>query len=200
MQLLYYKMLRGWIDITDDFKKIHFDAVTIDLIHDLLLQYDIWTKDRKNIIKYPNKNNNTRNMQLYISYQNPTRLCFTKNVTSENDLLLDHDYITLDAAKVAKLQTDWLILFHQKGRMFKESFEDAFVYVKPSEFQNVISKNKNGSTYLIELKMSQMEVLRRRPTADPPCDGSLHDEDRKLIHAAIKDTGCAYFLEQVCPK
>ena len=139
---------------------------------------------------YPNRKNNTEDVPIYISYQNPLRVCFTRNVTYEKDFPLDRDHVTLDATKIVESELILYILFHQKGRMLNEASEGSYILLKPKEVQDTISREKNGSIYHIELKMNQMEVLRKRPDADPPCDGSLHDEDRKLIHIAIKEKGC----------
>ena len=131
---------------------------------------DVWAPD------FPN---------LYFSYQDPTKLCFTRRTIFERDIVRKEDLLWLKRAKdlvsIIGPRAKILLYIHQQGQLIrnfdKPVHDFEIYYLFPSDNYMVIN-------------VVQVSVLRKRPDGKIPCNQDLHDDDEAFRRQVVENVGC----------
>ena len=129
--------------------------------------------------------NKTSPLPMFITYQEPRAICYTKEVGFEKDQLLFQETAVFNSTRMVESKLSMSLMFHQKGRLLKE-WSDGNYYSLSSE---QIQRGLNNKGYQIKLKLTWIGVLKKRSTSRYPCK-DLVDEDKKLMQDAIMEVGC----------
>ena len=131
---------------------------------------DMWAED------FPN---------LYLSYQDPIKLCFTRKTVFEQGIIRKEDLLWLKRAKnllsILGPRAKLFLYIHQQGQLirnFDKPVHDVGIYYyTPSDNYMVIN-------------VVQVSVLRKRPDGIIPCNPDLHDDDEEFRRHVMETVGC----------
>ena len=197
----YQTMLLGDDHFDSNIVSVEFEKATMDaneIVSNFLtrttsgMDMNVWDK-MNGSEEY--KSNNRNDFPLYISYQDPTQICYTRKADYDNrdstptKIMRKYDLVTLNITLIKEQFSDLKALsvlrvyIHNPGQFIrglgKELMEHKISHIGP-EFSN----NK------IYVTTSQIVVLKKRANAIIPCDQNLFNEDQKLLNEIMKKTGC----------
>ena len=168
-QIILRNILKGKLNPINA-KHINFDNSTLDFIGEFKLPLPRIKK-----LELP---------KLYNSYQDFQHLCFSKNVTFEKDKELKRDGVVLYANTFLRHDISLLLFVHHKGTLLRHllSDHDPSYEIDHNEIRDDITPVKEQysmrfTNYKIQVRISQVEVLRKRSNGVIACNESLHDED-----------------------
>ena len=120
---------------------------------------------------------------FHIGYQSLDEVCFTRNSTDELNTIRDYDLLSLKRSLLKfgiHLSIQLRIVVHYPGQLIRSlsspKFESTLGYY---------AKNK-----LLELKISHVTILRKRPDSNERCNEKDQDDDLKLHRLIVKRIGC----------
>ena len=164
---------------------ISFDSFHLQMT-DILTDLEFATENPEDMVYY---GNNTKMQSLvgppfHISYQSPDKICFTRNSNETTDLVRLHDDLSFNRTILRKWiynETELQIFVHYPGQLMKSlnnpSFASSFIDYQWEK--------------LLELKISQTTLLRKRYDSNNPCNNKIGDHDDYLQREIIKGIGCA---------
>ena len=131
---------------------------------------DIWAPD------FPN---------IYLSYQDPLKLCFTRKTIFEKDIIRREDLLWMQRAKsllsILGPRAKIILYIHPQGQLirnFDRPVHDfGIYYFTPSDNYMVIN-------------IVQVSVLRKRPDGEFPCNPDLNDDDEEFRNLVMQKVGC----------
>ena len=165
-------------------------------LSDILVGLEFVTKEAKNTIRYGNgeKGKLIQQLPFYIGYQTSDTICFTRKSNDDFRLVRVHDWLSLKTSVMENGMYDDVelqIFVHYPGQLLR-SFEN------PS-FRS--SFNVYQVWKLLELKISHVTVLRKRPDSNVPCNNEVEDDDAYLQLEIIKLVGCIpSYWRHIVPK
>ena len=197
--LRYWKLITGKINTTvDEVKQLsYFSNVTIkmqNLVRQLYTIGDDLKKSNKWALKKvhakPSAGNplisdsSSSSWPFYVSYQNPDKICFTRSVSYKKDEVKLKDGVILDSQVLDELHgSGYLYLYvhypHHTIRSFGE--EVAFL---------LLTKKSGDINKTLRIKISGVNVIRKRIDANSPCDSSVDDQDSYFRSEVIQKLGC----------
>ena len=194
---LYVKMLTGQQNLTEEMRNINFSDVTISL-GDFLQKFATRRYDRKPIYKFPKVNSSIASIPMFVKYHTPQHICYTLKVKFVPGLVLHSERLAFNATKITESFSKVIIVPHAKGKFFSNLIQSQGVVVHPRLELRPL-KSKNGSNYVITIKVTEEQILDKRSHANHTCDTSLVDEDSKLIAVKVRKIGCVptYFKDFV---
>ena len=125
-------------------------------------------------------------MPFYISYQDPTKVCFTRRTEYKKGLIRKTDLLWLEKFEVLKVlsfRTKLTIYIHHHGQLIR-SFNKAALDVSLNK------RSLNKLNQYIKISLVHVSVLRKRHNANEPCNPDLHDDDEKLRTQIMDKVGC----------
>ena len=192
----YINMLRGLRPTTKDANDIDFDSVVLDFCGNLLTKF--YTKSKNKFgggLMYSFTKSTLPFFQppvyncsfspFIISYQDPNHLCFTKTNVYAKDEVKKHEEVYLDAEKMMNSLAELKFYIHQNG-MLTSHLDDPILTLTSNEFERM-TKVSSG---IFAFRISQVEVLRKRPDAVKPCNASLENDDKSYREAVISKVDC----------
>ena len=195
----YWKMVSGKINATrDDINGLpDFSFITIEL-RNMIREFYTVDENNKKVNKWelekihsiPSINNqlisptNSSIWPFYISYQNPDKICFTKNVTFQLIDVKQKDVITFSTKILEQLNgMGQLFIYvhypHHTIRSFGE--EVAFL---------LLTKKSGDINKTLRIKISGVNVIRKRLDAKKPCNPNSDDQDSYFRNAIVANLTC----------
>ena len=184
---LYQKMLRGEEEITPSASKQDVDSI----INSLLPKIGRWQflEDNGGWKPYNKKS-------IYASYQDSTRVCFTKK--REPGLGRNHTY-DLFAISGEHINSAVEIYVHKIGGLIEQLgkkyvFQMSHQAIKElyTNFQATSESyhTKQGITVFHDIHVRKIEILRKRPNAIKACNNSISDNDKTYMQTVMNSIGC----------
>ena len=122
---------------------------------------------------------------LFISYEMPSMICFTREslYISKSPRLYDSISFNFTAIEEYIIEdTNIQIFIHYPGQLMRSLEVPHFT----SSWNNYNSK-KN-----LEIKLSQVTVIRKRPDGNEPCNEEIDDYDSHLREYVSSEVGCIH--------
>ena len=168
----------------DNISTVSFDQMLLNPT-DLFVEVDLFAYDDRQSTHYfaLNKRPNSSKLPFRIAYQTADEVCLSRNSKDELDLTRDYDLISLSTSLLQSgnhLDLELRVITHYPGQLLR-SFDN------PSYSSTLASYDKHK---LLELKVSHITTLRKRPTSNVPCNDTIIDDDMVLIEEIIAHCGC----------
>jgi hypothetical protein len=187
---MYQDALRGGGNFSKDTANKNFDNVTLDFLNDIFVSIQTHTKEG-DLRQY-------ETLPIYNSYQDTRYVCFTRDIKFEQNLLLNKEKVFLNPDIIANRSLTLMIFLHQEGQLTKQLLSDhePLIEFKYQDFQELFAMYeelyKTKSFYTADIRISQVEVLRRRADSTTPCHDQYeeHNEDHEWIMRVMKQVGC----------
>ena len=124
-----------------------------------------------------------KNIPFDVGYQTPDQICFTRKSKYQDDLIRLYDLLSFNRALLKpgnNLNVKIRIIVHYPGQLISHldnpSFRATF---------GAYRKNK-----VLELKISRVTKLRKRPDSNVPCDPNMDNVDQTFQQYVINHVGC----------
>ena len=186
----YWKFIRGVGDFSRNFSNIDFDESAID-VRKMLQKYQWKSKGLDGKFPKTKKISGAENFGkvFHISYQNPNRICFSKNEFEGERRLIKYDLVKLDYKWLSKRKSECHIYIHHKGQLIRSLTKPAIILFGARLAEGKLKGNK-GFTYMLRLRSNALDILRKRPDANERCDISLINDDQKWHDAIFQELQC----------
>ena len=122
---------------------------------------------------------------FHIGFQTADLVCLTRDSTDEVGSTRLHDIILLqpDLFNIGnQLDLKINILVHYPGQLVRA--------IDTPSFKSTLEVYRNRSLNPLDLKISHITTLRKRPTSNIPCNEISEDDDRKFQSQIINRIGC----------
>ena len=122
-------------------------------------------------------------LPFHIEYQTPDQTCFSRNSMDEIDLTRAYDLISLNPSLLQPgnhLDLEFRIIMHYPGQLLR-SFDN------PSYVSTLASYDKHK---LLNLKVSHVTTLRKRPASNVRCNEKIENDDMVLLQEIMFHCGC----------
>ena len=183
----YQSFLSGndLIDETNQtkFNRIDFDEALIRF-EDIVTKYMIIGQDASGggamvswMAATANKNKSIF-PPMYKSYQDPQKLCFTRNNSWGPQGVRSHEYIYMNKTLLKEMSGKLRIYHHQTDQLQKRICK----YIISKEIEEI-------DFQMLEFWVSQVNVLRKRVDANEICDPNVID-DLAVLETTIKQINC----------
>ena len=196
----YWKMITGNKNATkEEIRNLpDFSSITIKLrsmikefstIDDNNRAINEW-RLRNNTFSSPSKSNplialtDSSEWPFYITYQSPDKVCFSRKVAFEQNVIKLYDRVTLASAMLDKLSGQGLVFLyvHYEGHMIR-NFGKEVAFLSLTEKSGDINKT-------LRIKISAVNVIRRRSDAKTACNPNVDDQDTVFRNSVMKKSGC----------
>ena len=149
-----------------------------------LYDYIEFTTEHSNdsLTLYSNINSND-DLPIYLSYQDPSTICFTRQDDKNLNIIRIEDSLNLLREELQKFHNRlrFKIFIHHPGQLLRGF--DAPVF--ESEMRHI-----DWDKPMLTFKIMQQSILRKRPDAKTPCNPDLHDDDLQLKMKVSEVGGC----------
>ena len=194
---LYQKMLLGIVDIATNATLNNFDGQTLDVLRNITkwkLSNEISENSdyiSENLLKMKEPDN-----MLYTSYQDPYRLCVTRENNSNLGInhLFDAFTIPLEFLDMHDLAFEIYVhksggLIGQLGRGHTLKISSA-MNTRAIELSHYLKETNSSVSISNEIRFKAIEVLHKRHGAEEPCNEHNHNNDIEYKNAVIMNVGC----------
>ena len=186
---MYQDALRGGSNFSTEVIQKDFDDVTIDFFKEIFVSLETDTKD--------GETQKHENIPLYISYQDSRYICVTRDVPFEKDLLITRDRVMLRPEAITNQSLSLLIFLHQTGSLTTSLLSDhePLIEFRYQDFLELFAMYEefyqSKSFYTTDVRINQVEVLRKRADGVVPChDDEEYNEDLEWILKVATEIGC----------
>ena len=199
VSLQYWKTITGKINATE--KEIDilpdFSSITIELRNMVKEFYTLdesnhkvnkWELEKKHSI--PSLSNqlvspsNSSVWPFYISYQNPDKICFTKNVTIQPQDIKQKDVIILSTRLLDQLTgLGQLFIYVHYSHHTIRSFGEEVAFL-------LLTKKSGDLNKILRIKISGVNVIRKRLDAKTPCNPDANDQDSFFRNVIVSNLSC----------
>lgn len=149
-----------------------------------LYDYIEFTTEHSNdtLTLYSNINTN-ESLPVYLSYQDPSTICFTRKDDKNLNIIRMEDSLNLFREELEKFQVrlKFKIFIHHPGQLLRGF--DAPVF--ESEMRHI-----DWDKPMLTFKIMQQSIWRKRPDAIIPCNSYLYDDDLKIRMKISEVVGC----------
>ena len=131
---------------------------------------------------------NLQQVPFHIGYQTSDETCFTRDSSDKLKLIRLYDEILFNTSLTNagnNRRLDVNIIFHYPGQLIER--------INTPTYQFNLEEMMSGTTFeniFWELKVSQVSVLRSRPSSFPHCYDGDESDDARFQQEAIKKVGC----------
>lgn len=161
--------------------QIEHDRLNIKL-ESLLNYYEFKTQNSENIPSYDRYNGYNEGLPFYVSHIDPDRICFTRRSEVQSQFIRKHDHIMIALNYLESTNALFHIYIHHPGQLIRALDTPKFATFP---YHKITYQNSK-----ITLKLNDVTVLRKRPSAKVPCDATLHDDDNQFRKQVIERAGC----------
>ena len=174
-----------------------FSSITIELRNMVKEFYTVdennqkinkWELERKHSI--PSTSNqlvsprNSSVWPFYISYQNPDKICFTKNVTIQPMDIKQKDVLVLSTKILDQLTgLGQLFLYVHYPNHTIRSFGEEVAFL-------LLTKRSGDISKILRIKISGVSVIRKRLDAKAPCNPDADDQDSYFRNVIVSNLTC----------
>ena len=135
------------------------------------------------------ENNDNVFPPMYKSYQDPQKLCFTRNNSWGPQGVRSHEYIYMNKTLISSMKGKLRVYHHQEDQLQKRICK----YIISKEIEEI-------SFQMLEFWVSQVNVLRKRFDANEACDPEVID-DLAVLQTTMKQVNCTPpFWRSLLPK
>ena len=147
-----------------------------------------------NLIKFETENSNdsldldcetstSSMLPFYVSYQDPDTICFTRNNDKKEGIVRIEDTYSLVKSQLDKFDNSVKIkiFVHHPGQLLR-GFNAPI-------FQSTL-RDFDWERASLTFTISQVSILRKRPSGNIPCDSEVNDDDYHLIEKVSEKVGC----------
>ena len=163
----------------------NFDTFYVQ-IHDFVAKAEFMTENSKHVATYfmdSRKQQSETRLPFYVGYQTPDRICFTRNSYDPIGSVRLYDHLSLNG-------------FIFGNRMYKDTEIQLFVHY-PRQLVRSLNNPVFSSSFsdfltnkLLELRLSQGTLLRKRPDSNVECNDGIVEHDIYLQEKIIQKFGC----------
>ena len=185
---LYQKMLLGRIDPLPEVSSQDMDQITKLLLS--VMERFKFLDDNGGWGHYEEKS-------MYLSYQDPLRVCFTK--ATEPGMGRNHTY-DLYGINAEHFNLPLEVYVHQVGGLIQQLGKKYVLLITKTEIDELYanfkatkpssSTGKQGITVFHDFHVRKIELLRKRADAAIPCDETIVNNDKAYKHELMKHVGC----------
>ena len=170
----YYKYLRGLLkEYPGELSDIKFDDVALDIQERFSIKYTGAFQQYGSRIK-------TRRSPLIPAYQDPTRVCISKDSSHKKGVIQIIDRMSVNSTMLYNVGSRIKIYVQQKGKLIR--------MINFPDFD--LTKTHYKAGLLIILDIGQVDILRERYNSKGPCDQDMENEDEYIIKQSITNIGC----------
>ena len=154
-------------------------------VSDILYGSEIVTGHTKTTDNYGNqiKQTTERNMPFDIGHQSPDTICFSRKSRDRLGVIRSTDTLKLNYSMLKLVDykmTEMAVILHYPGQLLRSldnpRYKTTFEY---------FDRRK-----ILDLKISNVVVQRKRPDSNIPCNDKIKDEDSYLRHKIVDRVGC----------
>ena len=124
-----------------------------------------------------------KSLPFYVAYQDPERMCFTRNDDFGKHIIRNMDRVWLRREELLKFG-HWVsleIFLHHPGQFLRVL--DTPIYVCPFFY---FDWDKSA----LNFDISHVSILRKRFNANTPCDPDLQNDDLQIMIKSSEKVGC----------
>ena len=152
------------------------------------------TDDDINNIRYGKgrRGKEKQEIPLDVSYSTPDMICFTRKSTEAHDKTMrTYDWLLLNeslfSSEVYK-NSNFEVFMHHPGQLIRSFHKPVFKTVLDTKQDEGV---KHAWDKVLNIKIEEVTVLRKRYDSNTPCDSKLdHLDDTNLIENIIRLVGC----------
>ena len=159
-----------------------FNSLTVD-IKELVHQVEFEAEKSNDSLKFDTdflKDSNS--LPFFLSYQDPEKVCFTRNDDDKPNIARLYDTVSLIKAKLEKFDPSVVLklYIHYPGQLLRGLSTP------------VLETARRDLSYgkIQIFKISQVSILRKRTDSNIPCNDTLYDDDLQLRNEITKIAGC----------
>ena len=169
-------------------ENITFDMATIQL-DKYLYKFRVQDNDHKQLMSwkqalFPHKNETKLPLSLFLSYQDPTFICYTYHTKHNVDVTVDSVDFYFYISKLQTIEEGQMYIYvHYQNQLIRHL---RYLY-KIHSFHGL---KQEQSKNMVTLDLSFVSVTKRRQDANDQCDNSLRNDDEKWLQNALNRIGC----------
>ena len=158
------------------------NSFTIELTR-LYQMVEFKTKNSNDSLEFSADSSTQTELPFYISYQDPERICYTRNSDSKEGIIRIEDILSLIREQLQMFDeyVTFKIYVHHPGQLLRK--------IDNPVFQSTLKDFEWEKSVLI-FKIYQVSILRKRPSGNTPCDIELYDDDNRLLQKISEKVGC----------
>ena len=131
-------------------------------------------------------------MPLHNSYHGADKICFTRTSNDSNNIMRKDDLLTFRSSILGQElfnETEIQIFIHYPDQLLSSFSKPKYTASFPYFLSTLNAKNKSNVNVL-ELKIAQAKILRKRHDANTPCNKDIRNHDRYLLSEYVNNLGC----------
>ena len=181
----YHDALSGINDNETEMEMISavdFNKATVKLMDSLIMFKSDDNKKGFRILWPQNKllSNEPPLEPLYLSERTQDRLCYTRTDKFELGVNKIIEVVQFNLTYLNKIISHLEVYAHYPGHFLRSGLHMIWLPV------HIL----NGENNDISITLSQVNVIRKRPDANVPCDPALDDDDHKFRQTVVQIVGC----------
>lgn len=183
----YRKMLLGEKSSSNQFRKINFDEVAVNLLRDIVTRFTAVKKDGL-ILEQWNAIDINYNVPFILEYQDPNQICITRKREFKKDLILKYETITLNTERLYNVTADLHVYIHRPGELTRILHRPTISF-SLNDYKEMLRSPLRGKNQY-RFQIDYVEIMRKRPDALIPCNESFFNDDEKYRNVIIHTVGC----------
>lgn len=125
---------------------------------------------------------------FYTSYQDPDQICFTRLTNTNSKQKRRFDKLKLDLKWLKDYMLDSKLRFYVHGaRQFIKNLRE---YIHEVPIMYLVPFNGKHVNNYIEITISHVTILKKRPDAITPCNEKILDCDSFILEGIVRKVGC----------
>ena len=185
----YYKTMMGdWEDV-ENLTLIAFEEMVIQLLP-IIDTFTTTPNEGKSILYINHRNKSSLHspygkLNFSTTYHDARHVCYTKDRSLGEGWPLHHETMAINPGEMMNYKYNLYFYVHQTGRLLRKLGAPDYILN-----QEILTEKSKCLLYDLKLRISSVDVLRKRPDAVPSCNPELHDEDSAWINNVTNVLGC----------
>ena len=180
----YNSMLYDKISVNfNDYKSLDVERYSLK-ISKMLTGLEFVTQPENTSILYGSGELGKRVYKIPLdkSHNTSDTICFTRTSEEQIGTLRTYDWLAFSKSVFGNKRFILQIFVHYPQQLMRS-------FHKPV-FRSIISETTDFGTKLLKITIGKVTILRKRPSANVPCDEKLVDDDAKFQEEFIKHINC----------
>ena len=161
---------------------INFDEHSLSA-SSILIRADLMTDDESQTLHFDTSSASQEKLPFHVGFRSADQVCFTRNSLDEAGLIRRYDLISLNRSLLSPgvhFNLEMIAFVHYPGQILR-NFENP-------RFMSTLSSFDTNK--ILELKLSHVTTLRKRPSANIRCDDRIENDDLNYQKQVVKMIGC----------
>ena len=164
---------------------INFESITLKP-SDVILGSELITNTRNSTVRFGTRAEDDTHLEktpFYIGYRSPDETCFSRRSTYEPNVVRHYDLIFMNGLFLkpgAHSNLEMKVIVHYPGQLLRN-------YDNPRYSSTFDSHNREQ---ILELKISHVTTLKKRPSSNVRCDDTIESDDAKFREEVVKNIKC----------